>query len=217
MLEPEYSNISAIRSLLEHLPENSILHLANSNSVRLAELFQIKDSVRVFGNRGAHGIDGSMSAFLGQAYIAEEISFLVIGDLSFFYDMNCLFCGYIRNNVRIMLCNDFGAGMFHVSPGTKLLPHIDDYVGGKHDCTAESVAECIGAQYLCARNKQEFDLALVDFVSGSKDKPVIFEVFTDKVHDARVLKKYYKNNKIKALICGNKETLLKAIVRKARK
>ena len=43
-----------------------------------------------YANIGTHGIDGCMSSFLGQASVRKELSFLVIGDLAFFYDMNVL-------------------------------------------------------------------------------------------------------------------------------
>lgn len=66
------------------------LHLANSSSVYLAQLFDLPAGVQLFCNRGTNGIEGSLSTAVGYAAVSEEPTFLLTGDLSFFYDMNSL-------------------------------------------------------------------------------------------------------------------------------
>ena len=111
-----YSSMYGIQQFMKRIPDNSLLHIANSNAIRLANYFDVLDSVTVYGNRGAHGIDGSMSAFIGQAHISKRLSYLIIGDLSFFYDMNALWNQYVGNNIRILVCNNSGGAIFHSYP-----------------------------------------------------------------------------------------------------
>ena len=117
--EPEfaYSEMSAVGMLIKSLPEESILHLANSSTVRYAQLYSLAPSVRVYCNRGTSGIEGSLSTAVGYAASSDKLNFVVIGDLSFFYDMNALWNGNIRSNLRILLLNNGGGEIFHTLPG----------------------------------------------------------------------------------------------------
>lgn len=81
----EYDDLYVMSEFMNRIPDNAVLHIANSTSIRLAELFSVKETVEVYCNRGTNGIDGSLSAFMGAASVTKELSFLVIGDLSFFY------------------------------------------------------------------------------------------------------------------------------------
>lgn len=74
----QYSSLYAVQQYIKSIPGNSLLHIANSNSIRLSAFFDIDNTVTVYDNRGTHGIDGSMSAFIGQASVSKRLSFLVM-------------------------------------------------------------------------------------------------------------------------------------------
>lgn len=83
-----HSNNSAIAALTKRIPEGALLHLSINNSIRLVNYFGLPSrSIKVYANIGTHGIDGCLSSFIGQAVTTDRLSFLIIGDLSFFYDM----------------------------------------------------------------------------------------------------------------------------------
>lgn len=212
-----WSSIYAAKEFIHNIPDSSKLHIANSNSVRLSMMFELNPTVEVFCNRGCNGIDGSMSAFIGNAAVSDELCFLIIGDLSFFYDMNSLWNRYIRKNVRIMLNNNLGAGIFHVMPGEKLLPTLDEYTAARHNQTAELWAKSCGFRYLSAKNKEDFDSNLQEFLSDEGDEPVLFEVFTEKESDAALLKKFYNGGKMDHLLQGKKSTLIKTALNKLKR
>lgn len=88
--EFEYSNLYATKRLMENIPSQAILNLGNSTTIRIAEYFDLNSNVQVYCNRGVNGIDGCMSAYIGQSAATDKLSFLIIGDLTFFYDMNAL-------------------------------------------------------------------------------------------------------------------------------
>lgn len=191
--EPPYSDFYAVKKFMETIPENSVLHLGNSNSVRLAQIFPVKKGVEVYCNRGTNGIDGSMSSFMGNAVVSNSLCFLLIGDLSFFYDMNALWNRYVNKNIRIMLSNNSGAGIFHFTRDINQLPNLDLHTAAEHDAEAKGWVESRGFIYLSAHNQKELDEAMEKFVSSDSDKPVFLEVFTDKEINKTILKDYYSS------------------------
>lgn len=180
-----YSAVYATQQFIKNIPQNSLLHLANSNSVRLANFFKVHESVNVYGNRGAHGIDGSMSAFVGQASASEELCFLLIGDLSFFYDMNALWNQYIGNNIRIMVCNNSGGAIFHTYPNLTNVPSLDEHIAAEHHTSVKGWVEARGFTYMKATSKEEITKQMPAFVAADSEKPILMEVFTDKEEDSK--------------------------------
>ncbi len=190
-MELPYSDIYAVQQLMKNIPSKSLLHLGNSTSVRLAQHFSLDHSVEVYCNRGTNGIDGSLSAFIGQSMLHDGLSFLLIGDLSFFYDMNGLWNRYVGKNVRILLNNNSGATLFHYVIGREKIPTLNNVTSAEHFSTARGWAESQGLRYLSAHTREELDAVMKEFVSGDADMPIILEVFTSKEDDADILKKIY--------------------------
>lgn len=179
-----YSSMYAVQQFIKNIPDNSLLHIANSNSIRLANYFDVKETVEVYDNRGAHGIDGSMSSFIGQAQCKNGLAFLIIGDLSFFYDMNALWNQYIGNNIRILICNNSGGAIFHSYPNTRNVPTLDEHIAAAHNNSVKAWVEDRKFRYFSAKNKEEIESAMIELMSNESDRPIILEVFTDKEIDA---------------------------------
>lgn len=191
-----YSEQGAIGCLLEHLPTPCTLHLANSSAVRYAQLFKLPENVEVLANRGTNGIEGSMSTALGYAAASPQLNFLIIGDLSFFYDMNALWNVNYGSNIRILLLNNSGGEIFHALPGLELQGDAKRYVTATHTTTAKAWAEDRGFDYTAVHNEAELQEAIPAFVAPSLSAhPQLMEVFTDKDSDVELLKTYYHNLK----------------------
>ncbi len=185
------SSFYAMNGLAGRIKEGSLLHLSILNSTRITQMFDLKKNTEVYSNLGTDGIDGSMSTFLGQATIEKEKQcYLVIGDLSFFYDMNSAGIRNIGKNVHIMLINNGGGAEFYFSMGPKLLPNIDMHISAAHSHRAKEWIEANGFRYYSATNLKEYDDVIDDFAGDSHDGPVFLEVFTDKGNDVKVLKGY---------------------------
>lgn len=182
----DYSAVYAVKELLKAIPDNSLLHISNSNNIRITNMFPIKDTVDVYCNRGTCGIDGSMSSYIAQSYITNKPSFMLIGDLSFFYDMNALWNRYCTKNTRIMLCNNGGGALFHSNfyKTVQTFDTMDVHIAAGHETSAKGWAETRGFTYLSAHDKAEYDRALLAFI-GKAEKPILLEVFTDKDVDIR--------------------------------
>ena len=80
------------RRLATLLPPLSTVFVASSMPVRELESFlpKIDRPVRFLANRGANGIDGLVSSGLGAAAVAPGRTFLLLGDLALYHDMNGL-------------------------------------------------------------------------------------------------------------------------------
>ena len=191
-----YSHMQAMQLLLEQIPAKSIVHLANSSTVRYAQLFNnpfeedvIDKRIKVMSNRGVNGIEGSLSTAMGYAAASDKLNFIVIGDLSFFYDMNALWNDYVGNNVRIVLLNNGGGEIFHALPGLKLSDKEKKYVTAQHKTNAQAWAESRGFTYHLAKNTTSLNKAINAICSKSKLKaPQFVEVITEAQSDAAMLK-----------------------------
>ncbi len=190
--EFDYSNSYAIKALSEKIPSGSLMHLGILNATRIMSHCKTAEDITAYSNIGAFGIDGSMSTFVGQSVAApDKPAFLVIGDLSFFYDMNALQIRHLGKNVRIMMINNSGAAEFHFFMGEKTIPTLNRHIAAEHFTSAEGWVRTKNFKYLSAHSAEEFDRNLPEFVKEDSDVPIFFEVFTDKKADAEKLKAFY--------------------------
>jgi len=180
-----------LKRLARHTEGHVTVHLANSSTVRYAQLFPVGQRITVRCNRGVNGIEGSLSTAIGYAAASEDLNYILIGDLSFFYDMNALWNRHIRPNVRILLLNNGGGEIFQSLPGLSLSTQAHNLVTASHRTTARGWAEERGFAYQPVRNAHELDRAWADFTAPESDCPRLLEVFTDREEDIRQLKAYY--------------------------
>ena len=189
--ETGYSEMYAVRRVLEALPPHAVLHLANSSAVRLAELCRLPEGVEVQCNRGVNGIEGSVSAAVGYAAVSDRLNFLLVGDLSFFYDMNALWNGHVRSNLRIVVLNNGGGAIFHALPGLDMAGDTRRFVTASHGASAAGWAESQGFTYLRVTDTVSLLAALDDLLDEAATAPVLLEVFTDAETDAEEQRNYY--------------------------
>lgn len=187
-----YSAMQAVGSLLALMPNGCALHLANSSAVRHAQLYPLPHDTEVLCNRGINGIEGSLSAALGYAKASERTNFIIIGDLSFFYDMNVLGADKVGANVRILLLNNSGGGIFR---GLRGMPHDAPSFGsimGAHGQSAKAWAEDCGLVYHAVRSSEELEQVLPALCSEEASGPLVVEVFTSMDEDTELLQAYYQ-------------------------
>lgn len=197
--EAGYSDLHAVGRLLQQLPEESSLHLANSHSAYLPQLFDIPSTVHVFCNRGTNGIEGSLSTAVGYAAASRRLTFLLTGDLSFFYDMNGLWNNHLSPNLRVLVNNNGGGGIFHTLPGLNASEALDAYVSAEHTTEARPWAEQRGFTYLSARNAEELQHQWPLFVNRQSNRPVLLEVFTSMEENKKQVTSYYQQQKTRRI------------------
>lgn len=192
MPNDSYGHLGATGLLLKNIPSGSVLQLANSNSVRMAQLFHLDPSIEVHCNRGTDGIDGCMSTAVGFASESEKTVYLMIGDLTFFYDMNALWNRHLGKNLRIFLENNGGGSLLHLpnrpEAAAKLLPN---FISARHNASAKAWAQDRGMTYLSAQNEEELKNNIKLFTSNDIEGPVLLEVFSDMLDDIKKYKQYH--------------------------
>ena len=196
--QPEfsYSEMAAIGTLIKSLPTPAALHLGNSSAVRYAQLYTLPEDVEVCCNRGTSGIEGSLSTAIGYSVCSDKLNFVVIGDLSFFYDMNALWNSNFGCNLRILLLNNGGGEIFQALPGLKMEDKTRRFVTATHKTSAKGWAKERGFSYLPVHNDEELTSAMAVFTqSAPHNQPMLMEVFTDASEDVRLLKEYYHQTK----------------------
>jgi len=191
----EFSDIQAVGVFLNVLPKGSILHLANSSTVRNVQLYNPDKSIDIYCNRGTNGIESTLPTTIGFALVTDEPVYLIIGDLSFFYGLNSLWNIQHIKNLRILLINNGGGGIFHLLPVLNETPSLTQYVAATHNTEAKDWAIAAGFQYLSANDKDRLNESLIEFTSQSAERSILLEVQTDIEVSKYVFKQYYQGLK----------------------
>ena len=208
-IDVPFSNVSIANFLHDKLPENSIIQFSILNSLRVWNLFELNPKIECYSNVGAFGIDGGMSTLIGQSIVTDKLSFMIIGDLAFLYDMNSLGIRHIKNNLRILIINNNGGIEFKLYGEDKKI--VDNYIAAaNHFKNAKGWAETCGFKYLSAKNMDEFKENSQEFISKS-DKPIIFEVFVSDLDESKAYQEIIKINKETTKIEYLKEALKDSI------
>lgn len=192
--QPEfaYGEMGTIGAFLQRVPAGSALHIANSAPIRMTQLFDIDPSVTVLCNRGVNGIDGCMSSAVGYSTQNRDLTFLAIGDLTFFYDMNSLWNREVPDRLRVLLLNNGGGAVMHMPLPAEAGPSLGRHVSAQHSTSARGWVESLGMTYLAVDSEQALAPALDTLTSPEASGPVVVEVFTDRLKDVQQFKDYMK-------------------------
>lgn len=186
-----FSHVYAIKEVVEKIPSNSLLHLSINDSIRITNFFKLQPNIKVYANIGTHGIDGCLSSFLGQGIASpEKQSYLIIGDLAFFYDMNALRLRHISKNTHILLINNSGGSEFYFNKMWKN-EASDLHTTARHHTVAEGWVKENKFKYLCAHDEVSLAECLPEFMKKDLEEPVFLEVFTEMKQDANVIYNFF--------------------------
>ncbi|MCA1646589.1 MAG: 2-succinyl-6-hydroxy-2,4-cyclohexadiene-1-carboxylate synthase, partial [Chloroflexi bacterium] len=126
--EPFEGKLFSAAALPTLLPAGSLLYAGNSMPVRDLDTFlpAAPESLRCLANRGANGIDGIVSSALGASAAGLGRVVLVIGDVSFYHDLNGLLAARQHGlDLLVVLVNNDGGGIFSFLPQAELVS--DDF------------------------------------------------------------------------------------------
>ncbi|HET8735219.1 MAG TPA: 2-succinyl-5-enolpyruvyl-6-hydroxy-3-cyclohexene-1-carboxylic-acid synthase [Pricia sp.] len=185
-----FSDMLVFKQVLETIPHGYQVQLANSSTVRYAQLFDLHPSLKVYCNRGTSGIEGSVSTAVGASVSCDTPTLLITGDLSFFYDSNGLWNNYLRPDFRIVVINNSGGGIFRILPGKEDTDNFRRYFETVHQLHAEHLSRQFGFDYVSASDRPGLNEALSDFFLPSK-QPKIIEVHTPRELNDKILLGYF--------------------------
>jgi 2-succinyl-5-enolpyruvyl-6-hydroxy-3-cyclohexene-1-carboxylate synthase len=145
------------------LPALSTVFVASSMPVRELESFlpTIDRPVRFLSNRGANGIDGLVSSGLGAAAVAPGRTFLLLGDLALYHDMNGLLAyGRAGMEATIVVLNNGGGGIFDFLPIARHREGYEDLFGTPTGLDLAKVAALYGIPHRLVTSQGALDAAL---------------------------------------------------------
>jgi 2-succinyl-5-enolpyruvyl-6-hydroxy-3-cyclohexene-1-carboxylate synthase len=190
----EFSDMKVFETILKAIPENSNLQMGNSTPVRYIQLFKFKKQLTFNCNRGTSGIDGTVSTAAGAAFSSQKLTTLIVGDLGFFYDSNGLWNKYVSKNLKVIIINNGGGGIFRFIDGPSETEELEEFFVAEHNTNAENIAKTFNVNYFKANNQNGLKKALVDFYKP-QEKAAILEINTPQKENAIILKNYFKHLK----------------------
>ncbi|WP_281976045.1 2-succinyl-5-enolpyruvyl-6-hydroxy-3-cyclohexene-1-carboxylic-acid synthase [Halobacillus litoralis] len=170
----------AVVYLSQSLPDESNFFIGNSMPIRDVDSFFMSTPKRIklMANRGANGIDGVVSTALGTAATGRKTT-LLLGDLSFFHDMNGL---WMAKNKRIPLTivviNNDGGGIFSYLPQSNHEKHFEELFGTPLGIELGPAVEMYGGIHEQVDNWDDYRTALAE--SYQNESLYVIEVKTNR-------------------------------------
>lgn len=180
------------RELANVLSKEASLYVASSMPIRDVEYFwPVNDRhVKFFFNRGANGIDGTLSTALGVGHGTKE-SFLLTGDLAFLHDTNGLLLSKsFRGRITVVLVNNNGGGIFQHLPIAQFEPPFEKFFATPQDVDFGKLCSAYGVEHHVVENWIQFR----QLVSGSAERANgvrVLEVKTDRARDVAFRKRIF--------------------------
>ncbi len=191
-VQKTFSEFESVHRLMGILPKESILFAGNSMSIRYANIIRPKYEKRIstYGNRGASGIDGTSSTAVGIALgNPDKIVTLLVGDVAFLYDKNAFWLEELPPNLRVVVLNNAGGGIFNMIEGPRKQPELSKYFMTEHDRTAQQVCKESGLGYFTATDYDSLEKGFT-YLYDNKEGVRLLEVFTSKDINTAHFKEY---------------------------
>ncbi|TYR82044.1 2-succinyl-5-enolpyruvyl-6-hydroxy-3-cyclohexene-1-carboxylic-acid synthase [Priestia megaterium] len=182
-----------VGELAELLPERAALFVGNSMPIRDIDSFFLRNSkeISIFANRGANGIDGVVSTALGVSTQYEH-AVLLIGDLSFYHDLNGLLAAKMHQlNLTIVLINNDGGGIFSFLPQSKEEKHFEFLFGTPTGLQFEHAVNLYDGIFTSAKSWKEFRDAITDsIIQGGLH---VIEIRTNRQQNVEIHRKIWEH------------------------
>ena len=114
---------------------------------------------------------------------------LLTGDVAFFYDRNAFWHNYPLPNLRVVLFNNHGGGIFRIIDGPRQQPELDEFFETRQTLTAENTAKDFNLRYFPVSSFEELEAALPVFFAAETGAAIL-EVFTDSKTNAAFFEEY---------------------------
>lgn len=187
-----WSELHATSRILQAIPDGSNLHLSNSSVIRYASMTgEWNDSWIINSNRGTSGIDGCTSTAVGAAIANNRQTVLITGDLGFLYDRNALWNEHVPPNLRIVVLNNFGGGIFTLIDGPSQHKQQLPYFTTPHKQLVKATALQNGLDYYFCDSIGSLEKQLKTFFEPY-NKAAVLELSFNMKQNASVFKAFKK-------------------------
>lgn len=187
-----FSDMKAYHFIFNNLPETFLLQLGNSTPVRYGQIFYyLYSGINTYSNRGTSGIDGIVSTAVGACYASEQPVLVIVGDLSFQYDINALWNKQLSPELKIIVINNSGGNIFRLLEGSSQSQYLEEFFEMRIEHYFKNICEHFNVAYYKAESDEELKLNWKKFIEIS-DKASVLEIKTDPVLSEKVFKEFYQ-------------------------
>ncbi len=182
--------------LSQILPPNTPMFISNSMPVRDMEYFWKPNdrACQPYINRGANGIDGSLSTALGIAHQNQSVVMLT-GDLSLLHDTNgFLIRSHFQGHLTIVLLNNNGGGIFGMLPIAQFNPPFEEFFSTPQNIDFEQLCKTYQVEYELINDWTELSDRLQTLPSQGIR---VLELTCDRVFDANWRKENFRTIALK--------------------
>jgi 2-succinyl-5-enolpyruvyl-6-hydroxy-3-cyclohexene-1-carboxylate synthase len=181
-LAGELSEPRVAAELGRRLPHAATLVVASSMPVRDVESYfpARADPPRVLSNRGANGIDGTVSTAFGVAAASDGPVVLLIGDVALAHDLGGLLAASrLGLRLTIVLLNNDGGGIFHFLPLAAATDAFEEHVATPTGLDFARAAGLYGCEHVPVPDDAEAFAAELERALAA-ERTTILEVRTDR-------------------------------------
>ncbi len=185
-----FSDLLVFKEISVLLPNNTIVFAGNSSVVRYLFYFDQKNR-KYYSNRGVSGIDGCLSTAVGLASKTDEPVYAIVGDLAFAYDSNALWNRELPQNLKIILVNNEGGGIFHLLKGPSETEDFIPFVNAHHPIDFKKLTEAFGVKYNLCSSENELSESIKNMVLQNESAEVL-EIRTPNHGEPQITKDFFK-------------------------
>lgn len=186
----KWSELHAMSKVLEAIPDAANVQVGNSSIIRyISHLAQLNPSWVMSGNRGTSGIDGCTSTAVGAAMVNNRPTVLLTGDIAFLYDINALWQKALPHNLKIIVFNNEGGGIFQLIDGPSRHAEQLDYFTTPHTQSIKQIALHKGMEYYFCDSQNNWDKDAKPFFANSS-KPAILELKFNRDENAKLFQAF---------------------------
>ncbi len=152
-----------VDTVLESAPLNSLIYLANSLTVRVADSATLTKNhkLEIGCHRGLSGIDGTIAIACGMALNRSERTYLLCGDMAFFHDLNSLrFLGHLKLGLTIIVIENRGGRIFDTLPNLKSLSYYGEYFEMHTPLDYKAIVTAFGVDCVVLQHTEELGMHL---------------------------------------------------------
>jgi len=174
-LGDELSEPRVAAELGARMEAGDTLVVASSMPVRDVETFwpARDDPPRVLSNRGANGIDGTVSTAFGVAAAGGGPVTVLIGDVALAHDIGGLLAASrLGLKLTVVLLNNDGGGIFHFLPVASQADAFEEHVATPHGLDFAHAAALYGCEHARAGDLDQLRRAL-DAAAGSSGTTIV--------------------------------------------
>lgn len=188
----EWNEFSALKEIIDCIPEGAHLHLANSLSVRYINFIGLEKAHQIWCNRGTSGIDGSNSTAMGHALAkADQQHYLITGDVAFFYDRNAFWHKYDYPNLKVVLINNKGGSIFRMIKGPKEQAELEEFFETKQSLNAALLCQEFNINYLPINNQADLTSSLKEWLTSKSVS--LLEIQSESIVNQKIFESFKKH------------------------